>query len=421
MLSTYFRESFTLSEHDMRMTDLYASQASQLVERMRAEEAVRESQERFKSVVDLVPDLLWESNAQGERQWCNRRWLEYTGQTPEQALGTGWLDVIHPEDRQQTQAEFEKAIESGQPLQREHRIRAADGTYRWFLARALSRRNLAGQIVQWLGAVTDIQEQRAALAALGESEERLRLVLAGARDFAIFMLDAQSRISIWSVGAERLMGYSDAEATGQSLEAFFTPEDRDRGLPQKELAKALAEGHCDETRWHVRKDGSRFWANGVMHVLRMPGGEIRGFVKVLRDETARKLAEDALQHAKDAAEEANRVKDEFLATLSHELRTPLSAILIWTKLLQSRPDDLAQLKEGLEAIRSSADAQKQLIDDLLDTSAHHRRHAAAAAPRNAAQGDGSGSRRRYRADRRRQGRDPAVRSVRRRRPRAGGS
>jgi len=368
MLSTYFRGSFTLSEHDMRMTDLYASQAAQLVERMRAEEAVRRSQERFRSVVDLVPDLLWESDEHGALQWCNRRWLDYTGQTLEQLQGTGWFDVIHPEDLERSQAQIQAAIESGEPLQQEHRVRGSGGAYRWFLARAMPRHNAAGRIVQWIGAATDIQEQRAALEALAESEERFRLVLESARDFAIFMCDPQGKVTMWSVGAERMTGYTPQEALGNAVDMIFTLEDRAANAPEKEMARATVDGRAADIRWHLRKDGTQFWANGVLHAVRDAKGVVRGFVKVLRDETARKVAEDALQQAKDAAESANRVKDEFLATLSHELRTPLSAILIWTKLLQARPEDRAQLQEGLDAIRSSAEAQKQLIEDLLDTS-----------------------------------------------------
>src|SRR5690348_11478488 len=105
-----------------------------------------------------------------------------------------------------------------------------------------------------------------------------------------------------------------------------------------------------------------------MTALKNPDGSLRGFVKVLRDETARKAAEDALGTAKAAAELANRTKDEFLATLSHELRTPMASILIWSKLLRRQLADRPEHVEAIDAITRSADAQKQLIDDLLDTS-----------------------------------------------------
>jgi CheY-like chemotaxis protein len=105
-----------------------------------------------------------------------------------------------------------------------------------------------------------------------------------------------------------------------------------------------------------------------MHALRSNGDQPRGFVKVLRDETGRREAEDALRLAKDAAEQANRTKDEFLATVSHELRTPVSAVLLWTNLLLSGHASPEQIAEGLKAVKSSAEAQRELINDLMDSS-----------------------------------------------------
>src|SRR5205823_4629951 len=124
-----------------------------------------------------------------------------------------------------------------------------------------------------------------------------------------------------------------------------------------------------DERWHVRKDGTRFWANGVMTELR-GGGD--GLVKIMRDETGRKRTEEELarvqgeaEAARGAAELANRTKDEFLATASHELRTPLSAILIWSKTLRRSVEgaemDRDAVAEAVTAIEHSAMAQKRLI------------------------------------------------------------
>ena len=143
-----------------------------------------------------------------------------------------------------------------------------------------------------------------------------------------------------------------------------------RIVPEREIAEAAAKGRAIDERWHVRKGGERFWGSGVMSAVRNPDGSLRGLVKVLRDETARKSAEDAMQAARETAEMTNRVKDEFLATLSHELRTPLSSILLWAKMLDGAgpSPDRELYAEGLAAILSSAEAQKTLIEDLMDTS-----------------------------------------------------
>jgi two-component system CheB/CheR fusion protein len=330
--------------------------------------AMRSRETEFRAMVDLVPDLLWRDDLDGENSWFSKRWCDYTGQTSEQAGGYGWLDVVHPDDRERSRKLFTEAVKKGEPVRAEHRIRrASDGMYRWFLAQAVPVRDASGQITMWFGSATDIHDQRTAMEALGEGEERFRLVVEGTRDFAMIMLDPAGIITAWNVGAERLIGYGSAEAIGEPGAIFFVPEDRAIGAPVDEMATARAVGTATDERWHLRKDGTRFWGSGVLSALRHADGTLRGYVKVMRDETARKGAEDALLAAKAAAELANRMKDEFLATLSHELRTPLSAILIWSKILQRQSSDNPVFAEALEAITRSADEQKQLIDDLLDT------------------------------------------------------
>ena len=128
-----------------------------------AERALQESEARFHAVADLVPDLLWQSEPDGATAWYNARWAQYTGQSREAAQGWGWTKAIHPDDRERSIASYRSAVERGGPFMHEHRIRAADGTYRWFLVRAEPQRDDAGRIVGWLGAATDINAQRMAL------------------------------------------------------------------------------------------------------------------------------------------------------------------------------------------------------------------------------------------------------------------
>src|SRR3712207_128190 len=110
-------------------------------DRKRAEAALRTSEARFGGVADLVPDLLWQSEPDGSTRWYNAGWLEYTGQTLEQARGWGWTDAIHPDDRARSAVNYARAAERGEPLVQEHRIRRHDGVYRWFLVRAEPQRD----------------------------------------------------------------------------------------------------------------------------------------------------------------------------------------------------------------------------------------------------------------------------------------
>jgi PAS domain S-box-containing protein len=130
------------------------------VQRARAEAAVRESEARFRAVANLVPDLLWESRPAGFTSWCNQRWLEYTGQTFEQATGWGWTDAIHEADRAGSANRYRASAEAGRPLWQEHRIRRHDGTYRWYVVYTVPVLGEQGEVVRVYGAATDIHDLR---------------------------------------------------------------------------------------------------------------------------------------------------------------------------------------------------------------------------------------------------------------------
>ncbi len=166
-----------------------------------------------------------------------------------------------------------------------------------FLSRELRRRDedilavmgaLGGQIGQFIERVRAEGEVR-------RSEERLRLLVEGARDYAMMMLSPDGRIESWNAGAERLYRYSEQEALGSHFAMIFTSEDRAAGVPERELEQAITEGRASDEGWAERKDGSRFWANGATTALWDEGGHLRGLAKVARDITWRKLAEEALE------------------------------------------------------------------------------------------------------------------------------
>jgi two-component system CheB/CheR fusion protein len=249
------------------------------------------------------------------------------------------------------------------PLERE--MKSDSG--RWYLRRILPYRTKDNRIDGVVVTFIEITPLKTAVAALGQSHDLYRLIFEGVREYAIFMLDLENKITTWNPGAERILGFSAAEVIGQAGSIIFTPEDLKAGAVEQELAATKKHGRAADERWHLRKDGSRFWGSGIMSALYDADGQLRGYAKILRDNTDRKQAEETLREAKRAAEASNEEKDQFLATVSHELRTPLSAILLWSKLLQQARIAPAQMSEGLDAIDRGAEAQKQLIDDLLDS------------------------------------------------------
>jgi diguanylate cyclase (GGDEF)-like protein/PAS domain S-box-containing protein len=144
--------------------------------------------------------------------------------------------------------------------------------------------------------VSRLAERARSENALRESEERFRLLVEGVNDYAIIMLDPSGRVASWNAGAERIKGYSAEEIVGQNYSRFFPEEDVRGGEPERELAMTVAEGRHEAEGWRVRKDGTRFWANVVMTALRDEAGGLRGFAKVTRDATERKLIEERLLH-----------------------------------------------------------------------------------------------------------------------------
>ncbi|WP_245277949.1 HWE histidine kinase domain-containing protein [Rhizobium leguminosarum] len=110
-------------------------------------------------------------------------------------------------------------------------------------------------------------------------------MLQSAIEYAIISVGLDHKVTTWNEGARRILGWDESEIIGQPVGAIFTPADRETGVPQREMAAALADGHADDERWHVRKDGSLFWASGQLMALRSDDGELEGFLKILRDRT----------------------------------------------------------------------------------------------------------------------------------------
>jgi PAS domain S-box-containing protein len=315
------------------------------------------------------------------------------------------------------------------------------------------------------------------------TDDIYRKAIEDIRDFAIFMMDADGIVTNWNVGAHQILGYSEEEIVGKDGSRIFTTEDRAKDVPRKEMTTAATVGRAEDERWHIRRDGSRFWASGVMTPVRDRTGKLLGFSKVMRDMTERNrlteerdrffalsmdmlsivhldgrfqrinpafqqvlgfseeellamslfelvhpddrpdtesgyeglangesikwmenrlrtkdgpykwvawsyfpVPEDGLAFAvgrdmtelrqmhevlrlrAEELENANRIKDEFLATMSHELRTPLTSIMGWSRLLGSNRLGEKEKERAVQVIQRNAEAQSKLIEDLLDVS-----------------------------------------------------
>src|ERR1044071_5230808 len=144
------------------------------------------------------------------------------------------------------------------------------------------------------------------------AEERFRLLVDSVTDYAIFLLTPSGHVDSWNAGAQKLKGYSAAEIVGKHFSIFYPPEDIASGKCERELDVATRVGRFEDEGWRLRKDGTRFWANVIITALRDSAGNLRGFGKVTRDLTERKLAEERLRTLaaeKAVLEEKARVQE----------------------------------------------------------------------------------------------------------------
>jgi PAS domain S-box-containing protein len=231
----------------------------------------------------------------------------------------------------------------------------------------------SGKLVGFAKVTRDLTQRLETEQALRASEERFRLLVHSVKDYGIFMLDARGYVRSWNDGAQRISGYSSDEIIGQNFALFYPADDVAAGKPSRELEVAVAEGRFEEEGWRVRKDGTLFWSNVVITPLRSDKGDAIGFVKVTRDLTERRAAQErAIADARRVAEAeaSSRAKSEFLAAMSHELRTPLNAIGGYTELLEvGVAGDVSQpQREYLVRIRAAQQHLLSLINDLLNYS-----------------------------------------------------
>ncbi|MBA3773063.1 MAG: PAS domain S-box protein [Ramlibacter sp.] len=239
-----------------------------------------------------------------------------------------------------------------------------------------------GKLLGGTAVARDITRHKQAAEALRSSDERLRMIVENAREYAIFSTDLRGWVTVWNAGAERLLGYTEAEAVGRSADIIFTEEDRAAGAPGREMETALREGRAADDRIHQRKDRSWFWASGAMMLMRDEQGRAVGFVKILRDQTAARETQTALERsqaelmralveneqARAELQAADATKDRFLAVLSHELRNPLASIDSAAALMLTQQLPIADREAAAQVVKRQAATMKSLLDDLLDVS-----------------------------------------------------
>ncbi|MGI8745831.1 MAG: chemotaxis protein CheB [Bryobacteraceae bacterium] len=204
--------------------------------------------------------------------------------------------------------------------------------------------------------VRDVTERVRVQTALRESELRFRLFVESVQDYALFQFSLDGKVITWNPGAERLLGYRENEIIGQPAALLFTPEDVDKGEHHKEMATARREGRVEDERWHIRKDGTRFWSSGVVTLVRDDAGKLRAFAKIMRDITERKKIEEELR-------EAVKEKEILIKEIHHRVKNNLQVITSLLNLQSGHITDV-KAKDTLEQTRIRVRAIAT-IHDLL--------------------------------------------------------
>jgi len=258
---------------------------SALAERM-------ESEERFQTLANFVPQFVWRCTPDGLNVYFNQRWVAYTGLTLEQSYGKGWNGPFHPDDRQAAWDAWNHATRTGEKYRVESRLRAADGSYRWFLMLGEPMRDGEGDVVQWFGTCTDIADLKQAQQEIANNSLRLKVTIDSTLD-GLITIDNKGVIQTLNASAERMFGFTREEAAGQGLQ-MLTPDPfrtADDGYSSSDLkigeVKIIGVGREVIGK---RKDGTVFPMDLTVSAFRV--GVESGFVGIVRDVTTRKLVEN---------------------------------------------------------------------------------------------------------------------------------
>ena len=354
--------------------------AEEITERKRAEavltaneKALRESEVRFRELADNISQFAWTADQNGWIYWYNKRWHDYTGTTLEDMEGWGWQKVHHPEHVDRVVRRIRESFESGTPWEDTFPLRGADGSYRWFLSRALPIRNEAGEVVRWFGTNTDITKQIEAEKALRELNETLEQRIED---------ETRERLQIWNVSQDLLLvadlegkylsvnpawiatlGWSNSELLGRTSQWLLHPDDQDRTFDEIGHLAAGRKTLRFENRFR-HKDGLYRW---ISWNSAPDGGRIYAMG---RDVTELKDAENLLREARaELAQFARRTMlTTMTASIAHEISQPLAAMaangnagLRW--LARTEPD-LDEVRQALERVVENSHRASDIVAGL---------------------------------------------------------
>ncbi len=331
----------------------------------RAEETVRKSERELRTLIDVMPAYVGTALPDGTADFLSQSWLDYFGQTREEAMGWGWARVIHPDDVDRVLANWQAGLASGKPVEQEMRCRRADGVYHWFLNRNLPLRDDEGKIVKWYGILFDID-------VLKKTESALQM-----REHELLGIIETIPSMLWSVSptgetthlSQRCLEYCGVpleELLNRGWESFIHPDDLKETVTV--FARAISSGESYRAIHRLRRaDGEYRWHHAMGEPLRDPRGTIIQWYGLTIDIDEGKRAEDHLRDTRIKLAKASRLATvaELAGSIAHELNQPLTSILANAQAakrwLNAAPSNATEVNSSIErTIRDARAADERM-------------------------------------------------------------
>ncbi|EJL06594.1 sensory box histidine kinase/response regulator [Pseudomonas chlororaphis subsp. aureofaciens 30-84] len=326
-------------------------------------------EDRFRLLVEAVVDYaIYMIDPQGIVTSWNAGARRFKGYQEAEILGAHFSCFYTPEDRQAGLPEraLNTALTEGRFEGEGWRVRK-DGTRFWCHVVIDPIRDSNGQLLGFAKITRDLTERKIAEETLRQSEQQFRLLVQSVTDYAIYMLDPNGRVSSWNLGAQRIKGYLPQEIIGEHFSRFYTEQDRLDGVPLRTLEIATREGRFEKQGWRVRKDGTQFLAHVIIDPIRGDAGELLGFAKVTRDISETVEAQKALESAREALFQAQKLQaiGQLSGGIAHDFNNLLTVILGNLELARKRIGDDPKLSRLLDNAVVGAERGVSLTQRML--------------------------------------------------------
>ncbi len=368
---------------EVELVQHVASRCWESIERARVTQDLRESEHLFRELANSIANLAWMARPDGTAYWFNDQWYAYTGTTPQEGDRWGWNHVHDPVALAEVRGKWAHSVRTGTPFEMVFPLRSKTGEFRRFLTRANPVRDSHGRVAHWFGTNTDVEDERRATeanvllrqreqAAREEAELQKRLLhslFMQAPTLIAVLRGANHVVELANPPVCRVWGHTQEELLERPLFDVI-PELRDQVVRDvlDEVYRTGVSHVGKETavRFDRGSGAVETYFNFVYSPFRGIDGEIQGLFIIGSDVTEQVQARNQVNQLREAAEAANRAKDEFLAMLGHELRNPLSPIQTALHLMRLRGNDGSERERTV--IERQVNHLTRLVDDLLDVS-----------------------------------------------------